>query len=112
MKTKFRLKALTRCLIYEERREDMVGWYQARLLLPTEPSSVVRTFKILCFPSNKKGEVSDEDFELLKRHGHIGEGRLQVAEDYPHLKRKNMTNGQVDVTQRTVSVDVTLPVLS
>ena len=79
---------LSRCLIYEEQREDTVGWYQARLLLPSEPSSVVRAVKILCFPSNKKGEVTDEDFELLKRHGHIGKERLQVAEDYPLLDEK------------------------
>jgi hypothetical protein len=68
-------------LIYIEEREDANGWYEAQLVLPSEPSSVVRAFKTLCFPSNKKGEVTDEDFELLKLHGHIGEGRLQVAKD-------------------------------
>jgi len=31
---------------------------------------------------NKKGEVTDEDFQLLELHGHIGEGRLQVVEGF------------------------------
>ena len=75
------MKDLARCLIYVEDREDQLG-YEAQLALPTEPSSVVRAFKTLWFPSNKKGEVSDEDFELLEVQGHIGEGRLRVAEDY------------------------------
>jgi len=60
-----------------------MGWYEAQLALRSEPSSVVRAFKTLWFPSNKKGEVTDEDFELLRLHGHIGEGRLQVAEEFP-----------------------------
>jgi hypothetical protein len=68
-------------VIYEERRGTS-GWYEAQLALPSGTASVVRAFKTLCFPSNKKGEVTDEDFELLKLHGHIGEGRLQVAEDF------------------------------
>jgi hypothetical protein len=68
-------------VIYLEEREGAIGWYEAQLALPSEPSSVVRAFKTLCFPPNKKGEVTDEDFELLKLHGHIREGRLQVAED-------------------------------
>ena len=58
-------------------------WYEATMTLPYESSSLVRAFKILRFPPNKKGEVTDEDFELLKQHGHIGEGRLQVVEDFP-----------------------------
>jgi hypothetical protein len=58
-------------------------WYEAHLTLPTEPSSVVRSFKTLCFPPNRKGEVSDEDFELLELHGHIGEGRLEVVDQLP-----------------------------
>ena len=58
-------------------------WYEACLTLPTEPSSVVRSFKTLCFPPNRKGEVSDEDFELLELHGHIGEGRLEVVDQLP-----------------------------
>ncbi len=53
------------------------------MTLPHESSSVVRALKVLRFPPNKKGEVTDEDFELLKQHGHIGEGRLQVVEDFP-----------------------------
>ena len=69
-------------MIYTEKREGAVGWYEAQMALPSEPSSVVRAFKTLCFPSNKKGEVTDEDFELLKIHGHIGEGRLQIAEGF------------------------------
>jgi hypothetical protein len=32
------------------------------------------------------GEVTDEDFELLELHGHIGEGRLQVVEGFSFLK--------------------------
>jgi len=77
------VKDLTRCLMYVEKREDMVEWYEAQLALPSEPSSVVRAFKTLRFPANKKGEVTDEDFELLKLHGHIGQGRLSIAEDFP-----------------------------
>ena len=61
----------------------MRGSYEAIIALPYEPSSVVQAFKTLRFPPNKKGEVTDEDFELLKQHGHIGEGRLQVVEDFP-----------------------------
>jgi hypothetical protein len=76
------VKDLVRCVIYIGQREGTVGWYEAQLALPSDPSSVVRAFKILCFPSNKKGEVTDEDFELLERHGHIGEGRLEVAEGF------------------------------
>ena len=78
-------------MIYVGPREGKLGWYEAQLALPSEPSSVVRGYKTLCFPSNKKGEVSDEDFELLEDQGHIGEGRLQVAEDFQsrqaHLDR-------------------------
>jgi len=51
------------------------------MALPHESSSVVQAFKTLRFPPNKKGEVTDEDFELLKQHGHIGEGRLLLVED-------------------------------
>jgi hypothetical protein len=69
-------------VIYFEPPKSTTGWYEAQLTLPSDPSSVVRAFKTLYFPPNKKGEVTDEDFELLKRQGHIGEGRLQVAEDY------------------------------
>jgi hypothetical protein len=60
----------------------MSGGYEAIMALPYESSSVVQAFKTLRFPPNKKGEVTDEDFELLKQHGHIGEGRLQVVEDF------------------------------
>ena len=67
-----------KCLVYAG--PDKESWYEAVLTLPSEPSSVVRTFKTICFPPNKKGEVSGEDFELLQRHGHIGEGRLQVVD--------------------------------
>jgi hypothetical protein len=70
-------------VIYVGQPERTTGWYEAQLALPSEPSSVVRAFKTLCFPLNKKGEVTDEDFQLLELHGHIGEGRLQVAEDFP-----------------------------
>ena len=77
------VKALARCLIYVEEREDANGWYEAQMTIPSDPSSVVRSVKTLSFPSNKKGEVSDEDFELLQLHGHIGEGRLRVAESRP-----------------------------
>ena len=59
----------------------MTEWYEAQLSLPTHSSSVVRAVKTLWFPSNKKGEVTDDDFELLKLHGHIGEGRLRLAEE-------------------------------
>jgi len=52
------------------------------LTLPSDPSCVVRAIKTLSFPPNKIGEVTDEDFELLRVHGHIGEGRLQLAEDF------------------------------
>ena len=51
------------------------------MALPSDPSCVVRAIKTLSFPPNKIGEVTDEDFELLKVHGHIGEGRLQLAEE-------------------------------
>lgn len=73
---------LTRCVIYIEEQEGTAGWYEAQLPLQREPSSVVRAFKTLWFPSNRKGEVTDEDFELLTLHGHIGEGRLQEAKDF------------------------------
>jgi hypothetical protein len=73
-------------VIYVGQRDGTIGWYEAQLALPSEPSSVVRAYKTLCFPSNKKGEVTDEDFELLELYGHIGEGRLQVAEDFPSHK--------------------------
>ena len=56
-------------------------WYEAQLILPRDASSVVRAVKTLWFPSNKRGEVTDYDFELLKIHGHIGEGRLRLVED-------------------------------
>jgi len=67
-----------KCVMYIEQPSQM--WYEAIVAVPTEPSSLVRVFKTLRFPPNRKGEVTDEDFELLKRHGHIGEGRLQVME--------------------------------
>ena len=69
-------------MIYVGQPGGRIGWYEAQLALPSEPSSVVRAFKTLCFPLNKKGEVTDEDFQLLELYGHIGEGRLQVAEDF------------------------------
>ena len=85
-------------MIYPGPREGAGGWYEAQLSLPSEPSSVVRGFKILCFPANKKGEVTDEDYELLQLHGHIGEGRLQVAEDtYPHQAASDHTRQRVVV---------------
>jgi len=74
-------KDMPRSLIYVGQPESKVGWYEAQLSLSNDPSSVVRSFKTLCFPSNKIGEVTDEEFELLKLHGHIGEGRLQLAEE-------------------------------
>jgi hypothetical protein len=63
-------------------------WYEAHLTLPTEPSSVVRSFKTHRFPPNRKGEVTDEDFELLENNGHIGEGRLQVVDELPADQKK------------------------
>ncbi len=63
------------------------SWYEAVVAVPTEPSSPVRVFKTLRFPPNRKGEVTDEDFELLRRHGHIGDGRLQVMETLGTGKR-------------------------
>ena len=72
---------MTRYVIYNGQPKETASWYEAQLPLSREPSSVVRAFKVLCFPANKKGEVTDEDFELLRLHGHIGEGRLQVAKD-------------------------------
>lgn len=80
--TNFSVKDLVRSLIYHEPQEDTNMWYEAQLRLPVETSSVVRAFKILYFPSNKKGEVTDEDFKLLMAQGHIGKGRLQLAEDF------------------------------
>ena len=74
---------MAKCLIYVGQPGDTIVWYEARLALPSEPSSVVRAYKTLCFPLNKKGEVTDEDFELLELYGHIGEGRLRLAEDLP-----------------------------
>jgi hypothetical protein len=73
---------LGRCVIYVGQKEGANGWYEAQMALPSEPSSVVRAVKTLWFPSNKIGEVTDEDFALLKLHGHIGEGRLHEAEVY------------------------------
>jgi len=72
---------LSECVMYADESAGGVGWYEAILALPDKPSSVVRVFKTMYFPSNRKGEVTEEDFELLKRHGHIGEGRLLVVED-------------------------------
>jgi len=74
-----------KCLMYIDQPSH--GWYEAMVALPTEPSSPVRAFKTLRFPPNQKGEVTEEDFELLKRHGHIGEGRLQVMENLGTGKR-------------------------
>lgn len=68
-----------KCVVYAG-ASDTKSWYEAVLDLPSDPSSVIRAFKTLRFPPNKKGEVTPEDFELLQRHGHIGEGRLQVLE--------------------------------
>ena len=81
-----RMRDLTRCLIYVEEL-GAKGWYEAQMALPTEPSSLVRSFKTLYFPANKKGEVTDEDFELLKLHGHIGTGRLQLADSRFRLEK-------------------------
>ena len=67
------------------------GGYEAQLSLPHEPSSVVRALKVMYFPSNKKGEVSEEEFELLRLHGHIGKGRLELAEGFLHKKRAKQT---------------------
>jgi hypothetical protein len=72
---------LTRCVVYVRDGESAIGWYEAQLALPSDPSSVVRAVKTLWFPANRKGEVTDDDFELLKLHGHIGEGRLRLWED-------------------------------
>jgi hypothetical protein len=72
-------------LINIEQPSGSREWYEATMALPNESSSIVRAFKILRFPPNMKGEVTDQDFELLKQHGHIGEGRLQLVEDlHPH----------------------------
>ena len=73
---------MVRCVIYSDKTEEDAGWYEAQFALPSDSSSVVRAFKTLYFPSNKKGEVTDEDFELLQRYGHIGEGRLQPADGF------------------------------
>jgi hypothetical protein len=77
----FPVMNMSRCVVYVKEQENASEWYEAQLALPTHASSVVRAVKTLWFPSNKKGEVTEEDFELLKLHGHIGEGRLQLAED-------------------------------
>ena len=69
-------------MIYVESSDADGKWYEAQLPLPAEASSLVRAFKTLYFPSNRKGEVTDEDFALLKAHGHIGKGRLELAEDF------------------------------
>jgi len=74
-----------KCLMYIDQPQH--GWYEAVVALPAEPSSPVRAFKTLRFPPNQKGEVTEEDFELLMRHGHIGEGRLQVMNDLGTGKR-------------------------
>jgi len=63
------------------------SWYEAQLALPREPSSVVRACKTMWFPPNKMGEVTDEDFELLQLHGHIGEGKLQEVESFTFLRQ-------------------------
>jgi len=78
---------LTKCLIYAVENDNANGGYEAQLSLPHEPSSVVRALKVMYFPSNKKGEVSEEEFELLRLHGHIGKGRLELAEGFLHEKR-------------------------
>ena len=77
-----------KCVIYVGRSDDETRWYEAQLALPSEPSSVVRACKTLWFPRNRMGEVTDEDFELLELHGHIGDGRLQVVEAFPSQKPK------------------------
>jgi hypothetical protein len=73
------VKDLGKCLVYPA-TPNQNGWYEAVMSLPGHPSSVVRVFKTLSFPANRKGEVTVEDFELLQRHGHIGEGRLQIVD--------------------------------
>ena len=80
------MKIVRKSVIYVRRSEDATDWYEAQLKLPSEPSSVVRACKTLWFPPNKMGEVTEEDFELLELHGHIGEGRLQVVEGFPFSK--------------------------
>jgi len=79
-------------LIYIEQPSGSREWYEATIALPNESSSIVRAFKILRFPPNKKGEVTDEDFELLKQHGHIGEGRLQLVGDF-HSHQTDLADG-------------------
>jgi hypothetical protein len=86
MENEVSVMGLPRCVVYERKHEITTRWYEANLVLPSEPSSVVRAIKTLCFPPNRKGEVSDEDFELLRLQGHIGEGRLQVVEDTPLIR--------------------------
>jgi len=76
---------MSKCLMYIDQPQH--DWYEAVVALPTDPSSPVRIFKTLRFPPNQKGEVTEEDFELLKRHGHIGEGRLQIMENLGTGKR-------------------------
>ncbi|HUK27095.1 MAG TPA: hypothetical protein VLV31_01610 [Candidatus Acidoferrales bacterium] len=68
-------------MVYAKDHENAGEWYEAQLNMPSDSSSLVRVVKTLWFPSNKKGEVTDEDYALLKLHGHIGEGRLQLAEN-------------------------------
>ena len=69
-------------VMFVERPRGTRDWYEAIVALPTNnSSSVVLEYKILRFPANKEGEVTEEDFELLERHGYIGEGKLKLMED-------------------------------
>ena len=69
--------------MFVERSPRTRGWYEAVVPLPgnDDSSSVVLAYKILRFPANKEGEVTEGDFELLERHGYIGEGKLKLVED-------------------------------
>ena len=74
---------MSKCVVFVERPPATRGWYEAVVSLPSnnDPSSVILAYKMLRFPANREGEVTEEDFELLKRHGHIGEGKLRLIEE-------------------------------
>lgn len=74
-------------MVFIEQLSGMRSCYEAIMTLPSESSSIVQAFKTMRFPPNKKAEVTDEDFELLRQHGHIGEGRLQIVEDFPRHEK-------------------------
>jgi hypothetical protein len=77
-----------KCVMFVKQSTGTRGWYEAVVTLPSnnDPSSVVLAYKILRFPANKEGEVTEEDFELLERQGYIGEGKLKLVEGYCNQK--------------------------